>query len=48
MTLQDRLMEEMKAAMRAGDELRRSVIRLVRAAVQNGRSARAGSWTTRA
>ena len=35
MTLQERLMEDLKSAMRSGDELRRSVIRLMRAAVQN-------------
>ena len=35
MTLQDRLMEDLKTAMRSHDETRRSVIRLIRSAVQN-------------
>ena len=37
MTLQDRLMEDLKTAMRSHDDVRRSVIRLVRSAVQNER-----------
>jgi uncharacterized protein YqeY len=36
-TLQDRLMEDLKTAMRSHDDVRRSVIRLVRSAVQNER-----------
>ena len=35
MTLQERLMEDLKTAMRSGDETRRSVIRLIRSAVQS-------------
>ena len=35
MSLQDRLIDDLKQAMRAGDELRRSVIRLIRSAVKN-------------
>ena len=37
MTLQDRLMEDLKTAMRSHDDVRRSVIRLVRSAIQNER-----------
>lgn len=35
MSLQERLVEDLKEAMKSGDELRRSTIRLVRAAIQN-------------
>ncbi len=35
MNLQERLMEDLKDAMRRGDETRRSVIRMVRAAIKN-------------
>ena len=35
MTIEERLVDDLKGAMRSGDELRRSVIRLVRAALQN-------------
>ena len=35
MTLQERLMEDLKTAMRSRDETRRSVIRLIRSAVQS-------------
>ena len=35
MTLQDRLQEDMKAAMRAGDTVRLSTIRMLRAAIKN-------------
>lgn len=33
MTLQEKLMEDLKAAMRAGDELRKSTLRMLRSAV---------------
>ena len=35
MSLQERLVEDLKNAMRQGDELTRSTLRLVRAAIQN-------------
>ena len=35
MTLQATLIDDLKAAMRSGDQVQRSVIRLIRAAVQN-------------
>ena len=35
MSLEDRLFEDLKDAMRQGDELRRSTLRMVRAAIQN-------------
>ncbi len=35
MTIEQRLMDDLKEAMRSDDKLRRSVIRLVRAALQN-------------
>ena len=35
MTLQDQLMDDLKVAMRAGDEPRREAIRMLRAAVKN-------------
>ena len=35
MSLQERLVEDLKEAMKSGDELRRSTIRLIRAGIQN-------------
>ncbi len=35
MTLKDQLMEDLKDAMRSGDELRKQTIRMVRAAIKN-------------
>ena len=43
MPLQERLLEDINTAMRQGDELRRSVLRMVRAAVHNEEIARGDS-----
>ena len=40
MTLQERLSEDVKQAMRSGDQVRRSILRVVRAAVHNEEIAR--------
>lgn len=42
MTLKDQLMEDLKDAMRSGDELRRETIRMARAAVKNAEIKRLG------
>ena len=42
MTLQTRLMEDLKRAMREGDEVRRSVLRMLRSAVHYDEIARGG------
>ena len=40
MTLQDKLMDDLKNAMRKGDKVRRSVIRMVRAGIKNAEIAK--------
>ena len=42
-SLKQKLMDDLKQAMRAGDEVRRSVIRLVMAAIKNAEIARHGA-----
>ena len=42
MSLKDRLMQDLQDAMRSGDELRKSTIRMARAAIQNAETARRG------
>src|SRR6266571_195504 len=43
MTLKEQLMEDLKDAMRSGDELRRDTIRMARTAIKNTEMARSSS-----